>query len=922
MRRISGRILCSSMMFYVVAAFWCRGAQAQILVHFDLPTQSLAKSLKAIGTATNTDVGFNASQVVGLIAPSLNADLTVDDALARVLAGTGLRSKHLDDHTIVIAAVQSSTTNSAENKPLPAQASTTVGQPGDSVRATNVADSSSQLMLAQADMAFANDATNSDNKDSRDPANSLEEVTVTGSHIRGVDQLAAPVTTISREDILRSGAANLDEYFSNLPQNVNTISPSSQYGAGSSSLAQSNVEAASGISLHGLGPDSTLVLINGKRMAGNIDGRVVDISAIPLSAIERVEIVTGGGSAIYGSDAVAGVVNIITRRSFDGADTQAYYGGAKAGGDLTQFSQVFGKDFGNAGFVAAYDFNRQLPLNIANTDVLRNPGTYGIYLGNADVVPFTERNSGLLSGHFGIGDSLDFYTDNLYTRNRNGYQASYSVPGEYEFAGTNSNISDQYSLTAGLRAKLARSWNMDVSATQGVVDNTEVATSNFSDADNHIVAKMTQLSAIIDGALSLGVVHPSMAFGLERRTEAFDRADVQYATNDVSAARSVNSVFIETQIPLSEPLALRQPLQLSLAGRYDHYSDFGSTANWQSGIAWSPADAVRVRAAYSTAFRAPDLFTLTLSNSANIVLDADPRSPTGTSPVLEWEGGNPGLNAEKAKTWSLGFDIKSKELPVRLSTSYFDIVYQGRIDQPAQGAADNNALQNANLYPGLITRNPSNAQVNTILNSAAAGYGVVNQTTTSFDPQSQSFLAVFPNAVVFDNRQNNVAVEKVRGVDLQASYDLHAAGGTATFGVDSTYYIDFSQQTTALSPSTSELNQPGLPVDLRIRTTVGWTTSIIGASVYVNYVPSYTDTIAVPNLHIASWTTVDLSIRYDASALSDSRWLHGATVSLAISNVFDRAPPVFLSNPLGFGYDPVNANPNGRFVGLRLAKKW
>ena len=74
----------------MAAAFWCSGVQAQMLSHFDLPAEPLARSLKAIGTATNTDVGFSADQVAGLIAPSLTADLTVDDALMRVLAGSGL----------------------------------------------------------------------------------------------------------------------------------------------------------------------------------------------------------------------------------------------------------------------------------------------------------------------------------------------------------------------------------------------------------------------------------------------------------------------------------------------------------------------------------------------------------------------------------------------------------------------------------------------------------------------------------------------------------------------------------------------------------------------------------------------------------------------------------------------------------------
>src|ERR1700678_1390015 len=103
MRRTSVRLHFASFAFHAAALFWWSGAQAQILVHFDLPRQTLAKSLKAIGTATNTDVGFSADQVAGLIAPPLKADLTLEDALQRVLLGTGLRQQRLNDHTVVIA---------------------------------------------------------------------------------------------------------------------------------------------------------------------------------------------------------------------------------------------------------------------------------------------------------------------------------------------------------------------------------------------------------------------------------------------------------------------------------------------------------------------------------------------------------------------------------------------------------------------------------------------------------------------------------------------------------------------------------------------------------------------------------------------------------------------------------------------------
>src|SRR5271155_3272588 len=121
MRRVHGRLHVASIAFHIAALFWWSSAQAQVLVHFDLPAQPLAESLKAIGAATNTDVGFSASQVAGLIAPSLEADLTLDDALLRVLVGTGLRPKHLNDHTVVIAAAEPPTSDSVEKKSRPAK---------------------------------------------------------------------------------------------------------------------------------------------------------------------------------------------------------------------------------------------------------------------------------------------------------------------------------------------------------------------------------------------------------------------------------------------------------------------------------------------------------------------------------------------------------------------------------------------------------------------------------------------------------------------------------------------------------------------------------------------------------------------------------------------------------------------------------
>ncbi len=153
---------------------------------------------------------------------------------------------------------------------------------------------------------------------------SLERVEITGSNIRRINsETASPVQTLTREDIDKSGRGSVAELLQTLSVD-NQGSVPKNFGAGFAS-------GASGISLRGLGTASTLVLLNGRRIAPYglaDDGQKVftDLNLIPLDAVERVEILKDGGSAIYGSDAIAGVVNIILRRDYQGLSMNASYG--------------------------------------------------------------------------------------------------------------------------------------------------------------------------------------------------------------------------------------------------------------------------------------------------------------------------------------------------------------------------------------------------------------------------------------------------------------------------------------------------------------------------------------------------------------------------------------------------------------------
>ena len=152
----------------------------------------------------------------------------------------------------------------------------------------------------------------------------LERVTVTGTNIRRVDtETAAPVTVISREQIDQMGAQNVSDVIRSLSVDSNGSIPAA-FGSGFAA-------GASGVSLRGLGVNSTLVLLNGRRIApyGLADDgqrNFADLSSVPLDAIDRVEVLKDGASAIYGADAVGGVINIILRNSYRGLTVSANYG--------------------------------------------------------------------------------------------------------------------------------------------------------------------------------------------------------------------------------------------------------------------------------------------------------------------------------------------------------------------------------------------------------------------------------------------------------------------------------------------------------------------------------------------------------------------------------------------------------------------
>ena len=188
------------------------------------------------------------------------------------------------------------------------------------VTALRIAIAHALAITAFSGAAYAQDAAPAEQSGTTE----LDRIEVTGSRIlRTESESASPVQTIQREEIDRTGKKTLGEYLQTLTVDGSGSVPKS-FGAGFAS-------GASGVSLRGLGAGNTLVLVNGRRIAPYgmaDDGQKVftDLSIIPLEAVERVEVLKDGASAIYGSDAIAGVVNVILRTDYEGATATASYG--------------------------------------------------------------------------------------------------------------------------------------------------------------------------------------------------------------------------------------------------------------------------------------------------------------------------------------------------------------------------------------------------------------------------------------------------------------------------------------------------------------------------------------------------------------------------------------------------------------------
>ena len=238
--------------------------------------------------------------------------------------------------------------------------------------------------LAGTGVAFAQDAAATPGNDA-DQAKTLDRIEVTGSRIRRVDaENASPVVTIDRQAIEKTGKLTIGDLVQELPNIAGAATnPTVNNGGGT---------GASTIDLRGLGSQRTLILINGRRVVhpGGADGGA-DVNAIPASAVERIEVLTVGASSVYGSDAIAGVVNFIMRKDFEGMQASIDYGiSSRSDGQRTGGSFTFGQAGEKGNVIAGVNYNQFDGILSGDRDYSKL-ATY-LYAGSAFSAGGSSRN--------------------------------------------------------------------------------------------------------------------------------------------------------------------------------------------------------------------------------------------------------------------------------------------------------------------------------------------------------------------------------------------------------------------------------------------------------------------------------------------------------------------------------------------------
>jgi iron complex outermembrane recepter protein len=830
---------------------------------YALPTQELAQSLRDVALRSGVSIIAPSELVSAKQAPPLSGTFTAEEAVTRLLAGTGLRYR-LVEGTLVV-----------ERSP------------------------------------FAKKGVAPENGEA-------SAITVTGTRIRGAGS-ASPVAVTTRRELEQAGINDLAEFTRILPQNY-TGGQTRGIAGGGEQGGQQNLNNSATLNLRGLGPDATLTLLDGHRLSYDSINQGIDISAIPLAAIERVEVVADGASALYGSDAVGGVANIILRRDYEGLETTARIGASTDGGDFQQeYSAVGGQRWTSGGFMVALDASSATPIYAGQRDYTRTVDPS---------LTLTDRNrqfGGVLSAHQRIAPGLGLEVDGYVMDRRSLLQNPFLPTADVHVTGLVSRPHVlSYALTPTLRADLG-SWQASLGATTAD-SRTLLDTKNYFNSvprHNHLLYedRLKGVEATAEGplfALPGGDARLAVGGGL-RSISLHERYELlaggqRLTTKDFTERRSVQFAYGELSLPLVRPelgLPLIDRLTLSAALRYEHWNRIAAVTTPKIGAIYQPIPDLTVRATWGKSFKIPTLQQVNEIEEGDLIPGfyfTPPPQPAG-SPVLLLTGSAPNLKPERATTWSGTVELRPRFIRgLDLQATYFNVDYRGRIASPLPSVLT--ALFNP-LFNDLIVYNPSAAGVNALI--ATLPGGLVNQTGAPFDPAGVG--------AVVDIAARNTERQRIHGVDLNADYHLDLGSGGKLLLTGAASYLKSNQQ---LAPGQPILQLAGTifhPPHWRGRAGAVWDGERAGLSAFVNYVGPRIDNRFPTVRKIGSFVTVDLNASVRTGAASGP--FRNIELRLSALNVLNQKPnftrAVF---PEEAPYDSTNESPVGRFLGVSIRKVW
>jgi iron complex outermembrane receptor protein len=507
----------------------------------------------------------------------------------------------------------------------------------------------------------------------------VEEVVVTGTRVIGrlATDSAAPIDVISGETLRAQGATDISRA-------LQLLAPSFNYPRSATAPSAANTRAAT---LRGLAPDQVLVLVNGKRWHSssvinfnNVIGRgaaPVDLNTIPMAAIDRIEILRDGAAAQYGSDAIAGVINITLKSAGEGGFVSAQ-AGVTSEGDGQTVNAAFNRGFalGQAGAVnLSAEVRSRNSTNRATID-----SRYG-RVTNQQGDPDSLDLNLAANARYALGEA-ELYGDLVYDYRQGASAPLFRAPGVSVLYPNGFIPHVRLKLNdlgggGGIRGEAA-GWRWDVSDTFGYSDaafqvrdtaNTSLGAASPTRFDaggaryvqNVINATVSRPYAVLAGA--------NLALGVEQRHEGYEIRPGEAASfagsgaqgfpgfnppRPVDVSRNAVSAFADGELSPVEAL------NLGAAVRYEHYDDFGDALLGKLSLFYKPIEAVAVRATASTGFRAPALqqsyfSTVTSQASAGVLVNVGTFAVD--DPVAKALGARP-LDAETSRSLSGGVVVK------------------------------------------------------------------------------------------------------------------------------------------------------------------------------------------------------------------------------------------------------------------------